>query len=69
MIYDRPSETVPKQFFGLYVVVSYNHKAVINILEPVYNMSRVKNQYQPLGPFIAELGQKNLFFVYAMVGH
>ena len=24
MIYDRPSETVPEQFFGLYVVVFYN---------------------------------------------
>ena len=41
MIYDRPSETVPEQFFGLYVFVSYN-KAVRHILEPVYNMSRVK---------------------------
>ena len=66
MIYDRPSETVPEQFF---VVVSYNYKAVRNILEPVYNMSRVKYHYQPLSPFIAELGQKNLLFAYAMVGH
>ena len=24
MIYDCPSETVPEQFFGLYVVVFYN---------------------------------------------
>ena len=42
MIYDRPSETVPVQFFGSYIVVSYNYKAVRHILEPVYNMSRVK---------------------------
>ena len=42
MIYDRPSETVPEQFFGSYFVVSYNYKAVRHFLEPVYNMSRVK---------------------------
>ena len=43
MIYDCPSETVPEQFFfGSYVFVSYNYKAVRHILEPVYNMSRVK---------------------------
>ena len=42
MIYDGPSETVPEQFFGLYFVVSYIYKAVRHILEPVYNMSRVK---------------------------
>ena len=39
---DRPSETVPEQFFGSYFVISYNYKAVRHILEPVYNMSRVK---------------------------
>ena len=42
MVYDRPSETVPEQFFGSYLVVSYNFKAVRHFLEPVYNMSRVK---------------------------
>ena len=42
MIYDRPSETVPEQFFGSYFVVSYNYKAITHILEPVYNKSRVK---------------------------
>ena len=42
MIYDRPSETVPEQFFGSYFVVSYNYKAVRHFLEPVYNMSNVK---------------------------
>ena len=45
MIYDRPSETVPEQFFGSYFVVSYNYKAVRHFLEPVYNMSRVKYHY------------------------
>ena len=69
MIYERPSETVPEQFFGSYVVVSYNYKAVRHILESEYNMPRVKYQYQPLCPFISELGQKNLLFAYAMVGH
>ena len=42
MIYDRPSETVPEQFFGSYVVVSYKYKAVRHFLEPVYNIARVK---------------------------
>ena len=42
MMYDCPGETVPEQFFGSYVVVSYNYKAVRHILEPVYNMSCVK---------------------------
>ena len=46
-IYDRPSEMVPEQFFGLYVFF-YNYKAVRNILESVHNMSLVKYQYQPL---------------------
>ena len=32
-IYERLSETVPEQFFGSYVVVSYNYKAVRLILE------------------------------------
>ena len=69
IIYDRPSETVPEQFFGLYVVVFYNYKAVRHILESVYNMPLVKYQYQPLCPFLAEIGHKNLLFAYAMVGH
>ena len=69
MVYDRPSETVPEQFFGLYVVVSYNYKAVRHILESEYNMPHVKYQYQPHCPFISELGQKNLLFAYVMVGH
>ena len=42
MIYDRPSEMVPEQFFGLYVVVFYNYKPVRHILESVYNMPLVK---------------------------
>ena len=37
-IYERPCETVPKQFFGSYVVVSYNYKAVGHILESEYNI-------------------------------
>ena len=37
--------------------------AVRHILESVYNMPCVKYQYQPLFPFIAELGKKNLFFL------
>ena len=69
MIYDRPSETVPKQFFGSYVVVFYNYKAVRHILESVYKKALVKYLYQPLCSFLAELGQKNLLFAYAMVGH
>ena len=40
IIYDRPSERVPKQFFGLYVFC-YNYKAVRHILESVYNMPLV----------------------------
>ena len=51
MIYECPSETVPEQCFGLYVVVSYNYKAARHILESEYNMPRVKYQYQPLCPF------------------
>ena len=69
LMYDCPGETVPEQFFGWYVVVSYNDKAVRHILEPVHNMSCVKYHYQPLCPFIAELGQKHLLFAYVMVGH
>ena len=70
MIYDRPSEMVPEQFFGLYVFLFfYNYKAVRHILESVYNMPLVKYQSQPLCPFLAELGQTNLLFAYAMVGH
>ena len=69
-IYDRSSETVPKQFFSPCIVVSYNYKAVRHILEPVYNILRVKYHYQPLCPFIAELGEnKPFFFAYAMVGY
>ena len=41
-IYERLSETVPEQFFGSYVVVSYNYKAVRLILESEYNMPCVK---------------------------
>ena len=48
MIYDSPSEMVPEQFFGLYVVVFYIYKAVRHILESVYNMPLVKYKYQPL---------------------
>ena len=48
MSYDRPSEMVPEQFFGSYVVVFYNHKAIRHILDSVYNMPLVKYQYQPL---------------------
>ena len=44
-------------------------KAVKHILEPVYNILRVKLHYPPLCPFIAELGEKNLLFGYVMVGH
>ena len=69
MIYDRTSETLPEEFFGSFIVVSYHYKAVRHILEPVYNMSRVKYHFQPLFPLIAELGQKKLLFAYAMVGH
>ena len=69
MIYDRPSETVPEKFFGLFVVVSYNYKAARHILESEYNMPHVNYQYQPLCPFFSEVGQKNLLFAYAMVGH
>ena len=70
MIYDRPSKMVPEQCFGLYVVVVfYNHKAIRHIMESVYNMPLVKNQYQPFWTFLAELWPKNLLFVYAMVGH
>ena len=36
MIYDRPSKTVPEQFFGSYVVVFDNYKAIRHILESVY---------------------------------
>ena len=43
--------------------------AVRHILESVNNMPLVKNQYQPLCPFLAELEHKNLLFAYAMVGH
>ena len=42
MIYDRPCETVPEQFFGSYVVVFHNYKAVRHILESVYNKPLVK---------------------------
>ena len=69
MIYDRPSETVPEKCFGLFVVVSYNYKAARHILESEYNMPHVNYQYQPLCPFFSEVGQKNLLFAYAMVGH
>ena len=48
MIYDRPSEMVPEEFFGLFVVVFYNHKTINHILESVYNMTLVEYQYQPL---------------------
>ena len=58
MIYDSPSETVPEQ---------YNE--VKHILESVYIKVLVKKKYQPLGPFLAELLQKNLLFAYGMVGH
>ena len=61
MIYDRPSERVPEQFFGSYVFVSYNYKAVRHILKSEYNMSHVKYQYQRLCPFIPEIGQKTYF--------
>ena len=61
MIYDSPSEMVPEQFFGLYVVVIYNYKAIRHILESVYSMPLFNYQYQPLWPFLAELGQKTYF--------
>ena len=60
-IYDRPSKTVPKQFFGPCVLVSYNYKAVRHILEPVYNILGVKYHCQPPCPFIAELGEKTYY--------
>ena len=69
MTYDRLSEMVPDQLFGLYVVVFHNYKAVRHILESVYNMSLVKYKYQPLWTFLAELGHKYLLFADAMVGH
>ena len=47
MIYDRPSELVPEQFFSLHVFF-FNYKPVRRILESVYNMPLVKYQYQPL---------------------
>ena len=42
MIFDRASEMVPEQFFGLYFVVFSNYKPVRHILESVYNMPLVK---------------------------
>ena len=44
MVSDRPSEMVPEQFFCSYV--------------SVYNMPLDKYEYQPLCPFLAELGQQ-----------
>ena len=60
MIYDRPSDMVPEQFFGLYVFF-YNYKPIRHILESVYNMPFGKYQYQPLSTFHPGLGQKTYF--------
>ena len=66
MIYDCPSETVLEQFFGSHFVVLYNYKAVRHILQSVYfYMPLVKQQYQPICPFLPELRQKKPpFYVY-----
>ena len=70
MIYDCPSEMVPEQFFLLVChCFFYNYNPVRHILELVYNMPLVKYQYYPLGTFLAKLGQKNILFAYAIVGH
>ena len=63
MIYDRPSETVPEQLLGLYVVVLYDYKAVRHIQDKICHF------LDTLCTCLADLGQKNILFAYAMVGH
>ena len=42
MIYDRPSETVPEQFFGSFAGFCCNYNEVKHILESVYIKVLVK---------------------------
>ena len=69
MIFDSPSERVPEQFLAHTFFLIYNYMAIRHIFESVYKKVVVKYQYLPLWSFLAELGQTNLLFVYAMVGH
>ena len=56
-------------FLGSYSGFCYNYNEVKHILELVYINVLVKQQYQSLFPYLAELWQKKLLFAYAMVGH
>ena len=58
VIYKRSSETVPEQFFWLV----FGCFLELHILESEYNMPHVKYQFQPLCPFISDLGQTKSTF-------